>query len=79
MARGFTAFKTGPAKRPPSRYIESPSEVKYAAERFAALREAAGDEADIGIDFHGAVSPALARTPDQGAGAVPADVPPRPS
>lgn len=61
MARGFTAFKTGPAKRRPSRYIEAPSEVKYAAERFAALRDAAGDEADIGIDFHGAVSPALAK------------------
>jgi galactonate dehydratase len=61
VARGFTAFKTGPAKRRPSRYIESPSEVKYAAERFAALRAAGGDEVDIGIDFHGAISPALAK------------------
>lgn len=61
VARGFTAFKTGPAKRRPSRYIESPAEVKYAAERFAALREAAGDEVDIAIDFHGAISPALAK------------------
>src|SRR5436853_815192 len=35
MAEGFTAFKTGPAKRRPSRYIESPAEVHYAAEKFA--------------------------------------------
>lgn len=61
MARGFTAFKTGPAKRRPSRYLESPAEVRYAAEKFAELRKAAGDDADIGIDFHGAISPALAK------------------
>src|SRR5438034_2860221 len=30
MARGFTAFKTGPAKRRPSRYLETPAEVRYA-------------------------------------------------
>jgi galactonate dehydratase len=60
-ARGFTAFKTGPAKRRPSRYIETPAEVQYAAEKFAELRKAAGDDADIGIDFHGAISPALAK------------------
>jgi galactonate dehydratase len=34
-AQGFTAFKTGPAKRRPSRYVETPSAVQYAAERFA--------------------------------------------
>jgi galactonate dehydratase len=61
IARGFTAFKTGPAKRRPARYIETPGEVKYAAERFAELRKAAGDDVDIGIDFHGAISPALAK------------------
>ncbi len=60
-ARGFTAFKTGPAKRRPARYIETPAEVRYAAERFAALRKAAGDDVDIGIDFHGAISPATAK------------------
>src|SRR5581483_6411274 len=59
MARGFTAFKTGPAKRRPSRYLETPSEVKYAAEKFGELRQAAGSEVDIAIDFHGAISPAL--------------------
>jgi galactonate dehydratase len=60
-AEGFTAFKTGPAKRRPSRYIESPAEVHYAAAKFAELRQAAGDDVDIAIDFHGAISPALAK------------------
>jgi galactonate dehydratase len=61
MARGFTAFKTGPAKKRPSRYVESPSAVQYAVEQFAELRKTVGDDADIGIDFHGAISPALAK------------------
>jgi galactonate dehydratase len=61
LARGFTAFKTTPAKRRPSRYVESPAEVKYAAERFAELREIAGDDIDLAIDFHGAISPATAK------------------
>jgi len=61
VALGFTAFKTGPAKRRPARYLETPAEVRYAAEKFAELRKAAGDDIDIAIDFHGAVSPALAK------------------
>src|SRR6266851_5382729 len=60
-AQGFTAFKTGPAKKRPARYIETPAAVHYAAERFAELRKAMGDEVDIAIDFHGAISPATAR------------------
>jgi galactonate dehydratase len=60
-ARGFNAFKTRPALRRPARYVETLAEVKYAAERFAALREAVGDDADIAIDFHGAISPATAK------------------
>src|SRR5712691_320272 len=51
-ALGFTAFKTGPAKRRNSRYVESPAEARYAVERFAELRKAAGDDIDIAIDFH---------------------------
>lgn len=58
---GFTAIKTGPAKRRPARYIETPAEVEYAAEKFAELRKAAGKDTDIAIDFHGAISPALAK------------------
>lgn len=61
QTRGFTAFKTGPAKKRPSRYIETPGAVKYAAERFAELRQAMGNDVDIAIDFHGAISPATAK------------------
>jgi galactonate dehydratase len=61
LKRGFTAFKTGPAKRRPARYVETPAAVAYAAERFAALRKQVGNEVDIGIDFHGAISPATAK------------------
>jgi galactonate dehydratase len=62
VAEGFTAFKTGPAfRRDFPRYVETPSEVGHAVEHFAALREAAGPDVDIGIDFHGKISPALAK------------------
>lgn len=61
QARGFTAFKTGPAKKRPARYIETPAAVKYAAEKFAELRQAMGNDVDIAIDFHGAISPATAK------------------
>ncbi len=61
MARGFTAFKTGPAKRRPSRYVETLAEVRYAAEKFAELRQVVGNEVDIAVDFHGAISPATAK------------------
>lgn len=60
-ARGFTAFKTQPARRRPARYVETPAEVRYAAEKFAELRATVGDDADIAIDFHGAISPANAK------------------
>jgi galactonate dehydratase len=61
--QGFTAFKTGVAKRKqtPNRYIDTPADVEYAASKFAALREAMGKEVDIAIDFHGAISPATAK------------------
>jgi galactonate dehydratase len=61
VARGFTAFKTGPARKRPSRYIETPAAVQYAAEQFAELRRAVGNDIDIGIDFHGETSPATAK------------------
>jgi galactonate dehydratase len=59
--KGFTAFKTGPAKRRPARYVESPAEIRRIAERFAELRKAGGEDVDIAIDFHGAISPATAK------------------
>lgn len=61
LAQGFTAFKTGPAKRRPARYVETPAEVHYAAEKFAEFRKLVGDNVDIGCDFHGAISPATAK------------------
>ncbi|HJZ57231.1 MAG TPA: galactonate dehydratase [Gemmataceae bacterium] len=62
VAAGFTAFKTGPQfRRRYPRYIETPSQVNYAVEQFAELRKAGGDDVDIAIDFHGKVSPALAK------------------
>jgi galactonate dehydratase len=61
QAQGFTAFKTGPAKRRAARYIETPAAVQYAAERFAELRKVMGNDVDIAIDFHGAISPATAK------------------
>jgi galactonate dehydratase len=61
LAQGFTAFKTNPASRRPARYVETPAEVRYAADKFAELRKAAGDDVDIAVDFHGAISPATAK------------------
>src|SRR5579872_6346607 len=60
-AQGFTAFKCNPTKPRPARFIESPAFVSKVAEAFAALREAAGPDCDLAIDFHGAISPALAK------------------
>ena len=61
IAQGFTAFKTGPAKRRPSRYIESPAEVQYAGEKLGEFRKLVGPDIDLAVDFHGAISPALAK------------------
>ncbi|MBI3866157.1 MAG: galactonate dehydratase [Planctomycetia bacterium] len=62
IAAGFTAFKTGPQfRRKYPRYVESPAEVEYAIEQFAALRTAAGKAVDLAIDFHGKIGPALAK------------------
>ncbi len=61
LRRGFTAFKTGPAKRRPARYVETPAQVAYAVEKFAELRKQVGQDIDLGIDFHGAISPATAK------------------
>src|ERR671933_266078 len=44
-----------------ARSVERPAQVQYAVERFAELRKTAGDDVDIAIDFHGKVSPALAK------------------
>jgi galactonate dehydratase len=63
MRQGFTAFKTGPAKLDDkwAKFVESPAYVANVALKFAELRAVAGARADIGIDFHGAISPATAK------------------
>jgi galactonate dehydratase len=61
LADGFTAFKTRPMLRRPARYIETAGEVRYAADQFALQRKLLGDDVDLAIDFHGALSPALAK------------------
>lgn len=60
-AEGFTAFKTTPKNMVQSGLVASQQYVEEAAASFAALREAGGKDADIGIDFHGAISPATAK------------------
>ncbi len=54
---GFTMFKTGVLNQRQSGVIASKRFIDEAVARFASLREAAGDDAEIGIDFHGAISP----------------------
>lgn len=56
-ANGFTAFKTGVKNATQSGVIASQKFIEEATEAFAALKEAAGKDGDIGIDFHGAISP----------------------
>lgn len=60
-AQGFTAFKTGIKNSTRSGTVGSKRFIDEAVAAFAALREAGGDDADIGIDFHGAISPQNAK------------------
>ncbi|MEA3408482.1 MAG: galactonate dehydratase, partial [Chloroflexota bacterium] len=55
--QGFKALKTGVRGGRPARIVENPDFVEKAVAYFAGLREAAGKDVDIAIDFHGAVSP----------------------
>ncbi|MBC7315941.1 MAG: galactonate dehydratase, partial [Chloroflexi bacterium] len=58
--KGFIALKTGISGERPARIVETPGFVERVAERFAAMRQGAGKEVDIAIDFHGAISPQTA-------------------
>jgi galactonate dehydratase len=60
-AEGFTAFKTGIKNSTQSGIVASQQFVEEAVENFVALREAGGKNVDIGIDFHGAISPQNAK------------------
>ena len=59
-AEGYTACKTGVAGGRPARIVENPAFVDRVVEVFAAMRQAAGGDFDIAIDFHGAISPQTA-------------------
>jgi galactonate dehydratase len=60
-SQGFTAFKTAVKNSTRSGIVAPPRFLDEAVEAFAALREAGGPEAQIGIDFHGAISPQNAK------------------
>lgn len=60
-ASGFTVIKTGVAKKAHANIVENPRFIKYAIDNFASLRDAGGDDMDIGIDFHGSISPQTAK------------------
>ncbi len=56
---GFTALKMNAT--PEMRRVDNPKAVDEAVDRIAAVREAVGDEVDIGVDFHGRVSKPMAK------------------
>jgi galactonate dehydratase len=58
VTEGFTALKAGIAGA--MHIVDNKTVVDENVRRFAELREAVGPEVDIGIDFHGRVSPAMA-------------------
>ncbi len=58
VQNGFTALKTVPFGA--VRFVESNEFVDQVVARVAVLREAVGRKVDIGLDFHGRVSPAMA-------------------
>jgi galactonate dehydratase len=56
---GFTALKMNAT--PEFRPVENPDAVAEAVDRIAAVREAVGNDIDIGVDFHGRVSKPMVR------------------
>ncbi|WP_158059070.1 galactonate dehydratase [Halorussus halophilus] len=56
---GFTALKMNAT--PELRRIDSPAAIAEAENRLAEVREAVGDEVDIGVDFHGRVAKSMAK------------------
>lgn len=56
--QGYTAMKLG--LDGPMKFLENPEIMDAFVTKFAALRQAVGNNFDIAIDFHGRVSPAMA-------------------
>jgi galactonate dehydratase len=59
VAEGFRAFKMNATEE--VRRVDSSSVVDDAAARLRTVREAVGDDIDIGVDFHGRVSKPMAK------------------
>ncbi|WP_324665000.1 galactonate dehydratase [Haloarcula sediminis] len=56
---GFTALKMNATAE--LRRVDSPSAIRAAEDRLAAVRDAVGEKIDIGVDFHGRVSKSMAK------------------
>ncbi|MBT8185284.1 MAG: galactonate dehydratase [Eudoraea sp.] len=56
-AQGFSAFKTGVKNARQSGIVAPQKFIEDATQAFAELKAAAGKDGDVGIDFHGAISP----------------------
>ena len=61
VKEGYTVIKTSVAHEQRPNIVENRKFIKYAIDNFASLREAGGDSMDIGIDFHGEISPQTAK------------------
>jgi galactonate dehydratase len=56
--QGFTMMKTGIEAM--AHVMETPAWISRQVERIEAIRDAIGPDCDLGVDFHGRISPALA-------------------
>jgi galactonate dehydratase len=56
---GFTALKMNVTSE--LRSIDTPAAVQEACDRIAEVRDAVGDDVDIGVDFHGRASKSMAK------------------
>ncbi|WP_096437322.1 galactonate dehydratase [Alteribacter populi] len=59
LESGFTAVKMNATNE--LQYIDSYKKVDEAVDRIAAIRDAVGDQVDVGIDFHGRVHKPMAK------------------
>ncbi len=59
IANGYTALKMNAVS--PLEWIDTPAKIDKAAAHLAAVREAVGNDVQIGIDFHGRVHKGMAK------------------
>jgi galactonate dehydratase len=59
VSEGFTALKMNVTSE--LRSIDTPAAVQEACDRIAEVRDAVGDDVDIGVDFHGRASKSMAK------------------